>query len=218
MPPAVGSEGVAPHLPRLRPGSSDIARGVRSRRRPASRFAPRAPRGRILGEGGDRGTRGFPVNHRQMLRATSHVRRISQKGERSGFVVAFFGRHRRRRRAPPGAGARDAPVRDLRCPPETRQEAQGEPPRCPRRPRPRRRVRTRGARSASASPPGRTGAADAEAPLRLAAVTARALARTSRASRTWSRATGCSEATTQTPRPGVVAPPRSRTKETARAR
>ena len=217
MPPAVGSEGVAPHLPRLRPGSSDIARGVRSRRRPASRFAPRAPRGRILGEGGDRGTRGFPVNHRQMLRATSHVRRISQKGERSGFVVAFFGRHRRRRRAPPGAGARDAPVRDLRCPPETRQEAQGDPPGAPGGPGPAAASEARGAWSASEKREVPAGAAE-DARLCASRPSRPARSRTSRASRTWSRATGCSEATTQTPRPGVVAPPRSRTKETARAR
>ena len=47
MPLAEGSAGDAPHRPRLRPGSSAIAQKVCSRRWPASRFAPRAPRGKI---------------------------------------------------------------------------------------------------------------------------------------------------------------------------
>ena len=194
MPPAVAI-GVRSriHLPRLRPGSSGHrARGSLAPPACESLRSARAPRGGI-GEGAIVEPEAFLSTIVRLLRATSHVRRISQR-RAIRLRRCFF-------RPAPQTSARAPGRRGARCPRprpslpfETRQEAQGDPPVPPRRPRPRRRVRgPRRLVRLKARGPGR----GRRRRHRRASRRDAARSRTSRASRTWSRATGCSEATTR---------------------
>ena len=220
---------------KVHPGARDATRGgIGGSRAPPPRLRPGCPTSRAgslappaceslrsaRAARQDLGRGGRTWNPRLSCQPSSDVARDFSRS-------AYFAKRRAIRlrrcffRPAPQTSARAPGRRGARCPRprpslpsrDSPRSAGGTPPVPPAAPAPPpRRGPRRLVRLGKARVP--AGAAE-DAPLRLAAVTARALAHL-RASRTWSRATGCSEATTQTPRPASL--PRDRARRRRRGR